>query len=309
MIGQENHRPRLVGVGAVFIDDIVLPNGQTYMAQLGGGVVHALMGAAIWGERPGINAIIGQGLPAEALARLEQNFDTAGLIPFDTPQMRAWQLFEEGGTRRELYRVSNIAPFISGAQPEQLPAAYQNSQGFYLLQGYEGICAWCKAVKGLVLWEPLQQMMMPDSREVIRTVLHTCAIHLISPNLAEAEAVYGNMPADELVTALFEDGAQSVALRMGEQGSLVADRNSGERWLIPAVPVRQVVDQTGAGNTYCGGLLWGLLNGKNLRDAGAAGAVAASFCIEGVGVVNTAAVNPSERDKRYAECIDSAVRL
>src|SRR5690606_18658695 len=126
--------PHMVGVGAVFIDDIVLPTGQTYMGQLGGGVVHALMGAAVWGERPGISAIIGSGLPEAALARLKQALDTRGLVTLDIPQIRAWQIFEEDGTRRELYRVSNIVPFITGTQPEQLPAAYRNSRGFYLLQ-------------------------------------------------------------------------------------------------------------------------------------------------------------------------------
>jgi len=301
--------PTLVGVGAVFIDDIVLPTGQTYMAQLGGGVVHALMGAAVWGERPGINAVIGQGLPAEALARLELHLDTAGLVQLDIPQIRAWQLFEEDGTRRELYRVKNIAPFIAGAQPEHFPKHYRNSRGFYLLQGFDGVSAWCKVINGFILWEPLQQIMTPDNRAAIRTILHTCAINLISPNLTEAQAVYGDLPPEDLVDALFEDGAQTVALRMGEEGSILANRDTGERWHLPAVSVRQVVDPTGAGNSYCGGLLWGLLNGKNLREAGAAGAIAASFCIEGVGVVNPAGVNPLERDQRNSACITAATKL
>ena len=132
----------MVGIGAVFIDDIVLPSGQTYMARLGGGVVHALMGAVLWGERPGIVAPIGSGLPHESAARLHRYFDTRGLYELPIPQIRAWQLFEEDGTRRELYRVQETAPFIRGAQPENLPVEYAESQGFYLLQGFEGIRAW-----------------------------------------------------------------------------------------------------------------------------------------------------------------------
>ena len=67
--------PRLVGVGGLFIDDIVRPDGRTFMGELGGGVVHALMGAAIWGERPGIVAPMGQGFPTESLALLRRHFD------------------------------------------------------------------------------------------------------------------------------------------------------------------------------------------------------------------------------------------
>lgn len=297
---------RLVGVGAVFIDDIVLPTGQTYMAQLGGGVVHALMGAAVWGERPGINAVIGSGLPDEVLTRLENSLDTSGLISLNIPQIRAWQLFEEDGSRRELYRVAEIEPFIRGAQPADLPGQYCNAQGFYLLQGFEGIRAWCSAINGIVLWEPLQQIMTPDCRDMISAVLHDFPITFISPNLKEARAVYGEISPHDIIDALFRDGARGVALRMGEAGSIVATCESREFWYIPAVPVKQIVDQTGAGNTYCGGFLWGLVSGKSLQRAGVAGAVAASYCLEGVGVVHPESVDPAERDQRYTACISHA---
>ena len=303
MMANDQSNPRLIGVGAVFIDDIVLPTGQTYMAQLGGGVVHALMGVALWGERPGINAVIGSGLPDKALNCLEKNLDTTGLIRLDIPQIRAWQLFEEDGTRRELYRVKDVEPFIRGAQPPDLPAQYHGAQGFYLLQGFDGVRAWCAVTKGIVLWEPLQQIMIPGNRETIRAILQDFPISIISPNLQEAEAVYGQISPAEIINTLFEDGAQGVALRMGEQGSIVAQCDSSERWYIPAVPVKHIVDQTGAGNTYCGGLLWGLVSGRSLAEAGAAGAVAASFCIEGVGVVDPGRINVAERDRRYKVCI------
>lgn len=302
MNATEQSTPRMVGVGAVFIDDIVLPSGQTYMAQLGGGVVHALMGAAVWGERPGINAIIGIGLSDEVLDRLERHFDTRGLIQLETPQIRAWQLFEEDGLRRELYRVANTTPFIVGAQPKHLPQAYSGSKGFYLLQGFEGIRAWCAVTTGMVLWEPLQQIMIPGNREAIRSILQDCEISVLSPNLAEAQAVYGDVIAEDLVAMMLDDGAQTVALRMGEKGSLLK-KADGECWYIPALTVPMLLDQTGAGNTYCGALLWGLLDGKSLCEAGAAGAVAASLCIERVGVVKPDEINIRVRNERYDTCL------
>jgi sugar/nucleoside kinase (ribokinase family) len=300
--------PRLVGVGSVFIDDIVLPTGQTYMGQLGGGVVHALMGAAIWGERPGILACVGEGLPPEAEARLHRHLDTAGLIRLRLPQIRAWQLFEEDGTRRELYRVKETIPFIQGAQPEHLIATYQDSGAFYLLQGFEGIRAWSETVSGLILWEPLQQVMTPENRDRFRETLRNVNVAVVSPNLAEAQAIYGDCTPDELVNALFEDGARMVALRMGEGGSLVAESEGGSRYAIPAVPLERIVDQTGAGNTYCGAFIAGLAAGKSLAEAGAQGAVAASFCLEQIGVLNPIAVEDGERDHRYRAIRESTIR-
>lgn len=293
--------PRIVGIGAIFIDDIVLPDGRTHMSQPGGGVLHALMGAALWDERPGIVAPVGMGLPDEVRALLEAHFDTRGLVQLPIPQIRAWQIFEDDGTRRELFRVRETEPFTRGAQPEHLPEVYRGSQGYYLLQGFDDIRTWSHTLSGLVLWEPLQQVMLPENREPMRAVLRECRIDVISPNLVEAQAVYGALTPDELLTAFFDDGAQIVALRMGEQGSLLGRRATGERQYIPAFPVHQVVDQTGAGNTYCGGLLCGLVNGKTLAEAGAAAAVAASFCIEGVGALRANSIQRAERDRRFRQ--------
>jgi sugar/nucleoside kinase (ribokinase family) len=299
---------RLVGVGSVFIDDIVLPTGQTYMGQLGGGVVHALMGAAVWDERPGILACVGEGLPQEAEARLHRHLDASGLIRLKLPQIRAWQLFEEDGTRRELYRVKETAPFIRGAQPEHLIPAYRDGQAFYLLQGFEGIRAWSETLSSLILWEPLQQVMMPENRDRFRETLRKVNVAVVSPNLAEARAIYGDCTPDELVNALFEDGARIVALRMGERGSLVGERESGARHSIPAVPLDRIVDQTGAGNTYCGAFIAGLAAGKRLFEAGACGSVAASFCLEQIGVVDPVLVNRGERDRRYQAILNAVSR-
>jgi sugar/nucleoside kinase (ribokinase family) len=298
--------PNMIGIGAVFIDDIVRADGTTHMAQLGGGVVHALMGAGLWDERPGIVAVIGDGLPDSARALLEDNVDTRGLYPLDIPQMRAWQLFEHDGRRRELYRVEITEPFTTGAQPSHLPIEYQSAKACYLLQGFEDIRTWREHLNGLVLWEPLQQVMTPENanRAAFHAVLQDCAIDIVSPNLLEAQAIYGDtLSPDDLLTALLSDGARIAALRMGPSGSLIGRRDTGERCFIPAVDVPQIIDQTGAGNTYCGALLLGLMRGETLYRAGAMAAVAASFCLEQVGVVNPAAINTAERDQRYGRLL------
>lgn len=299
--------PRLVGVGGLFIDDIVRPDGRTYMGELGGGVVHALMSAAIWGERPGLVAPMGEGFPAESLALLRATFDARGVYAVPLPQARTWEIFEEDGTRRELYRVANIAPFVRGPQPADVPPAFRSASGFYLLQDCESILAWRAAVTGLVLWEPLQQVMIPASRDAFRRALRKGKIDIVSPNLAEAQAIYGPIEADALVARMLDDGACTVALRLGAAGSLVRSRGDAGAAQVPAVALAQIVDETGAGNSYCGGLLWGLVAGKSLREAAVAGAVAASFCLESVGVIKPARVTAEERDRRYRTTL-AAVR-
>jgi sugar/nucleoside kinase (ribokinase family) len=290
--------PPVVGVGGVFIDDIVLANGETRMGTLGGAAVHAMMGAALWGQKPGIAAPVGTGLPAACRRFLDARLDTAGLVALATPQVRAWQLFEDDGSRRELYRVADPRPFIEGLVPAQVPARYLRAPGLYLLQGFEGVRRWRRRARGLVLWEPLQQVMVKGARRALAAALRAASPGIVSPNLAEARAVYGIQSPEGLVEALLGDGARVVALRMGAEGSLVAD--AAQRIVVPAVRVPRVVDATGAGNTYCGALLAGLVAGAGLARAAAMGAVAASFCIEDWGVLDPRRVPGRERDRRLA---------
>jgi len=70
------------------------------------------------------------------------------------------------------------------------------------------------------------------------------------------------------------------------------------------VPVEQRVDQTGAGNTYCGGFLVGWEQKHDLWIAGAYGAVAASFALEVTGVADPPTGWQALRDRRYQGIIE-----
>lgn len=289
----------IAGVGAIFIDDIVLPDGQAHMGRLGGGVIHALMGAALWDERPCLVALAGHDLAPEIIDHLRQHLDLSGLRLLDLPQIRAWQIFEHDGTRRELYRVAETQPFIAGAQPHHLPDSCRDVTGLYLLQDFSGVRRWRDHLKNtLILWEPLQQIMTPANSAQFRQTLQTGLIDIVSPNLAEAQAIYGSLLAADLLAAMLDDGAKIAALRMGAQGSLVGNQ-TGEYYHIPALTVTSLFDQTGAGNVYCGAFLTGVTRGKSLCETGAMAAVAASFCLEQIGVLEPNQVSTTHRDERF----------
>lgn len=68
----------------------------------------------------------------------------------------------------------------------------------------------------------------------------------------------------------------------GEKGSDIL-RSSGQKIAVPACPVSEVVDPTGAGDAFRGGFVTGLLRGAELPVCGRMGAVAATYCIERYG--------------------------
>lgn len=290
----------IIGAGAVFIDDIVLPNGITHMDTLGGGTIHALLGSVVWGEPVGVSAFIGYDLSPQSRNFLNERMDTTGLVELDIPQARAWQLFEYDGTRREVSRVKNSLPFNIGTTVKDLPEPYKQVKGYYLLQNFDTMAEW-DDLSGLKLWEPHQFAMMAGDQDAFQKVLRTCSIDVVSPNLLEAQAIYGDYPAEELINKMFDDGAKVVAMRMGRDGSIVASRDDGILHHIGIIADVDVVDETGAGNTYNGGFLAGMVQGRSWVECGVMGAVSASFCIERVGVVDPKQINPAERERRFKQ--------
>ncbi len=289
--------PTLVSAGGVFIDDIVFPDGRTEMAVLGGASTHAAAGMRLWGERAGIIACVGTGFPPDAWTRLGRLFDLQGIVPLDIPQARSWQIFEWNGHRTEVFRVETIVPFVRDPQPEQVPPSLRTAKGIHVLRIGADVPGW-RAIypDACLLWEPQQIYMSAANADDFRSRLPL--VDMVSPNIVEARAVYGFDDPERLVRQMIADGAPTAVLRMGEHGSLIAARDRDALIPIPAVPVPEIVDQTGAGNTYCGGFLAGWLQTGDLKLAGAYGAVAASFALEVIGVADIEA--PDTLEKRDA---------
>lgn len=302
-------RPAIVCVGSIIIDDIVLPDGVTRMGVLGGGVSHAAAGAAAWGERPGIVACVGRDLPAAARDRLARDFDLQGVIALDVPQARAWQVFEWDGRRTEIFRVDVLEPFLTDPQPEHVPGAYEGARGLHLLRPASDVAGWrARFPAATILWEPSQHFMVAGHLPQFRAALPL--VDIVSPNSLEAGLIYGLDDPADLVRAMLDDGARVVALRQGADGSLAARADQPGLIHLPAVPVAEIVDQTGAGNAYCGGFLAGwLATGGDLLAAACYGGTAASFALEVTGVLDPSAVGPAERERRRRWLADRAIIL
>lgn len=299
-----NHfRPTYVCVGGIIIDDIVFPTGETRMGVLGGGVTHAAAGISLWGHRPGLLASVGHGLPEEVLKRLERDFDLQGLVWLDLPQARAWQIFEWDGKRTEIFRVNNIDPFILEPIPDRISAVYAEAQAVHLLRD-ANLREWRQHFpSAVILWEPIQPFMVRENLAAFRAALPL--IDIVSPNWLEAQQMYGIHDPADLIRAMLDDGASVAVLRMGEAGSMVGRQGQPQLITVPVVPVPQIIDQTGAGNTYCGGFLTGWLETHDLITAACRGAVAASFALEVLGVAEPPP--PDQRDARYRQLYQQVI--
>lgn len=106
-------------------------------------------------------------------------------------------------------------------------------------------------------------------------------------------------------------GPKYVIIKKGEHGSMLS--GPGGMFSAPAYPIRGVVDPTGAGDSFVGGLLGYLADAggsaeRNLRRAIIRGTAVASFCCEGFGLTRTTRVTRKQIDARVKE-LEAMVRL
>lgn len=94
-------------------------------------------------------------------------------------------------------------------------------------------------------------------------------------------------------------------MKLGEQGSLLCVPDRRQCFRVPVFPAR-VVDTTGAGDSYCGGFLAGLAEGRPFEVCAAMGTVAASYVVEACGALNTAIPDKAERDARLARVMEAS---
>lgn len=278
---------KFYSIGSIIIDDIVLPDGTTRMGILGGGAVHAAMGMRVWTDHAGIIASVGSDLPKKSRKELEETFATEGLVWRKTPTARAWQVYESTGHRTEVFRTDFDQFLQSSPLPGELKGGVIQPAGFHIQCATpEPFISWIRASRqlgcDLVLWEPWDLFCRKENQDEFRQLLPL--VDIFSPNLTEARNITGYFDVEDVSRALLSYGARTIAIRMGADGSLVADRG-GRSHNIPSIPPDELVDVTGAGNAYCGGFLVCLAETGDLQRAGKCGAVSASFALEQYGAI------------------------
>lgn len=106
-------------------------------------------------------------------------------------------------------------------------------------------------------------------------------------------------------------GPKYVIIKKGEHGSILSGPSG--MFIAPAYPLAKVIDPTGAGDSFVGGLLGYIASTRgnierNLRRAILHGSAVASFCCEGFGLVRTTRVNRKQIDQRV-RALEQMVRL
>jgi sugar/nucleoside kinase (ribokinase family) len=134
--------------------------------------------------------------------------------------------------------------------------------------------------------------------------------NVVLVNETEVKTITKCRQTNDAIKAMHDLGPKVVIVKRGEYGFVMS--NQGRTFVLPAVFVDQVVDPTGAGDSFAGGVLGTLsmfknLDDESLRKACVIGCVLASFTVEDFGTLGVQGVTPSKlisRLKHYFETLE-----
>lgn len=149
------------------------------------------------------------------------------------------------------------------------------------------------AGKPLIVTDTMNLWIETTKNELLE-VLKKSDILLI--NESEAELISATNNIDRSAVQLQGLGPSTVVIKKGSSGAVLF--HGEEKVSIGAYPVKDVIDTTGAGDTFGGGFVSALASGGTFRDALIKGSALASICVEGFGVESLLEVNLEEIKKR-----------
>lgn len=288
----------LVIVGSLAFDTIETPHVRKERI-IGGSCAYSSLAASFF-THPKIVAVVGKDFPQEVVELFKtRGIDTAGL-KIEEGKTFHWEgrYGEDPNQRTTLKTQLNV---FQNFRPHLLPD-YREADILFLgnidpdIQ--DDILAQVKKTK-LVAMDTIQ-LWIKSKRSALLQVLKK--VDIFFANDEEVKMLAGETNLVKAGKALLESGPSLVVTKKGEHGALLLGRDFV--FGVLAHPCEDVMDPTGAGDSFAGGFLGYLdkvhsYGEADIRKAAVYGSVMASFTIEAFGIDRLKKLTPSEVEKRY----------
>ena len=301
--------PALVVLGNLLVDDLVFPDGSSRMAQPGGAVLYAALGARLWNVRTGCVSVRGDDYPADMLDRLQRcGVDLAGVQPLRRPGVRTWLLYE-GQVRHLVHRLGCPSHEEVSPGPQDIPREWCRAPAFHLAPMPFAVqrallASLAGTARPFVSVDP-HLPVTDDTFAGWRAALATADAFFAS----EDELLFERARTDpEAALARLASGRlRFIALKRGENGGILYDARDRRvhRWEARAT---KVVDPTGAGDAFAMGFVSAHLEGLAVDDCLRRAVVTASFALETWGSDALITATRDDADRRLRSWYDEAVK-
>ncbi len=291
----------LVVVGSVALDSVVTPT-QRRDDVLGGSAVFFSYAASFF-TSVRLVSVVGEDWPAEHTTLLQdRGIDTSGLQVVPGSETFRWTgKYHENMNDRDTLDVQlNVFEQFDPA----LSDAHKRAKFVFLANGPaplqmkvldQCIGAQLTVADTMDLWINTQR---DDLMQLLRR------LDGLVLNDSEAKLLTGD---DNLVRAghaVREMGPRFVVIKKGEHGAMFFSKH--ETYVLPAFPTSDVVDPTGAGDSFAGGMMGYLaeqdnFEPKTLKEAMAYGTLAASFTVEDFSIDGLRRIERADLDRRMDE--------
>ena len=275
----------LVVIGSVAFDAIETPFGKTDKI-VGGAATYASLAASYFYDKVKIVAVVGDDFPAEEIADLNKHhINTEGLQIKHGEKSFFWagKYHNDMNSRDTLVTDLNV---LANFDPI-IPASYQDCE-FLMLgnltpQVQQTVISRIKKRPKLIVLDTMNFWMDIALDDLLKTI---SMIDVLTINDAEARQLSGEYSLVKAARKILKMGPAYLIIKKGEHGALLFHED--KIFAAPALPLAEVFDPTGAGDTFAGGFIGymakvGTVNFNNMKNAIIFGSALASFCVEKFG--------------------------
>ena len=276
---------KLLAVGTVAFDAIETPFGKTDKI-LGGSGTFVGLAASQFGVETGVVSVVGGDFPQAYLDMMNsKGINTDGIEIIKEGKTFIWsgKYHNDMNSRDTLITELNVLEHFSPVVPENFKDAEIVMLGNLHPLTQASVLDQMAVKPKLVVLDTMNFWMdiaLNDLHEVIKR------IDVITINDEEARQLSGEYSLVNAAKKIHEMGPKYVVIKKGEHGALLF--NEGNMFFAPALPLAEVFDPTGAGDTFAGGFCGFLaktedISFENMKNAIIYGSNLASFCVEKFG--------------------------
>ncbi|OAQ38749.1 sugar kinase [Pedobacter psychrophilus] len=296
----------LVVIGTVAFDAIETPFGKTDKI-VGGAATYASLAASYFYDKTKIVAVVGDDFQKEDIADFgKHGIDVEGLQIKEGEKSFFWagkyhnDMNSRDTITTELNVLENFDPII--------PESYQDCE-FLMLgnltpQIQQTVINRIKKRPKLIVMDTMNFWMDIAMDDLLATIK---MVDVLTINDAEARQLSNEYSLVKAAKKILTMGPKYLIIKKGEHGALLF--HGDQIFSAPALPLADVFDPTGAGDTFAGGFIGylakvGTINFSNMKNAIIYGSALASFCVEKFGTEKIKNLSQKEISSRVQEFIN-----
>jgi sugar/nucleoside kinase (ribokinase family) len=295
----------LITVGTMAFDAIETPFGKVDQI-VGGSATYVAYAASNFVQPVQQISIVGYDFPQTEMDELTKRgvqLDGVEIVPDKKSFFWSGKYHNDMNTRDTLITDLNVLEDFNPIVPDSYQGAEFLMLGNLMPKLQLSVINQLKTRPKLIVMDTMNfwmEIALDDLKEVLKKV------DVLMVNDGEARQLSGEYSLVKAAKAIMEMGPKFLIIKKGEHGALLFHEN--HVFFAPALPLEEVFDPTGAGDTFAGGFIGHIAKTKdisfeNMKTAIIVGSAMASFCVEKFGPERMKEITKEDIDARLSEFV------